>query len=262
MDLYSLTQQAIGTVEDTAEFVRKERAKWRMADLKHKHDASLVTSIDTAVEERLVERFSKILPGSKFLAEELNSATREEDILWIIDPIDGTTNMVHNLPMYCISVALVYHGKTILGIVCEISSGECFWAYDGQEGAFLGEKRIKVSEIEKVKSSLIATGFPPNAFPHMEEYMEQFRRFMTETQGIRRLGSAAMDLAYVAAGRCDSFFEYCLKPWDVAAGAYLVEKAGGRVSDFSGGDNYLFGQTILASNGRTHQELLTYFQKQ
>lgn len=262
MDIYSLTQQAIGTVEDTAGFVRKERAKWLMADLKHKDDKSLVTSIDTAVEERLVERFSRILPGSKFLGEELNNSTGREDILWIIDPIDGTTNMVHNMPMYCISVALMYQGKTILGIICEISSGECFWAYDGQDGAFLGDQRIKVSETKTVKSSLLATGFPPDAFPHMEEYMDQFRRFMVETQGIRRLGSAAMDLAYVAAGRCDGFFEYCLKPWDVAAGAYLVEKAGGKVTDFSGGDNYLFGQTILASNGRTHNELLTYFQKQ
>jgi myo-inositol-1(or 4)-monophosphatase len=261
MDLYALTQEAIATVEDTAGFVRNERARWMMADLKHKADESLVTSIDTAVEERLVERFGRMLPGSKFLAEEFNSTTRDEELMWIIDPIDGTTNMVHNLPMYCISVALVYKGKPILGIICEITSGECFWAYDGQEGAFLGDKRIKVSDAPTVKKSLIATGFPPNAFPYMDEYMGQFQRFMTETQGIRRLGSAAMDLAYVAAGRCDAFFEYCLKPWDVAAGAYIVQKAGGIVTDFSGGSDYLFGQTILASNGKTHQELLTYFEK-
>jgi myo-inositol-1(or 4)-monophosphatase len=258
-DIYTVTQKCLHLIENTALFVREERAKWEMKDLKHKADASLVTSIDIEVESRLTEGFAQILPEAECLAEENHNTEQKSDLFWIIDPIDGTTNLVHNFPMYCISVALHHKGKTIMGIIYEITSGECFWAHEGQEGAYLNQKRINVSEADTVKKSLIATGFPPNAFPNLDKYLKEFRALMTSTQGLRRLGSAAMDLAYVACGRCDGFFEYSLKPWDIAAGAYLVQKAGGKVTDFSGGDNYLFGGEILADNGLNHNELLKYF---
>lgn len=259
MNLEKLTNQVISILDDTATYIKKERESWNNADVSIKADTSLVTSIDKSVEERLVTSFGKLLPESDFLAEEFHNQNAETDLCWIIDPIDGTTNLVHNIPMYCISVALRKEGKTVLGIVKEISMGECFWTYEGASNAFLNKKPIQVSTTSHLRDSLIATGFPMSDFEDLKAYMGHFKYFMLETRGLRRLGSAALDLAYVACGRCDAFFEYNLKPWDVAAGEYIVRKAGGMVNDFEGKDNFLFGTQILASNGKIHKELLERF---
>ena len=157
------------------------------------------------------------------------------------------------------------NNKIILGIVYEVVSNECFYSWQGTP-AYLNGKVLKVSEVDSLDKSLIATGFPTIKYNRMKEYMEVFDYCMKNTHGLRRLGSAAIDLAYVACGRFEVFYEYGLNPWDVAAGAFIVQQAGGKVSDFSGGDNYLFGEEMLAGNAKTHDSFLAvikqHFQKQ
>ena len=259
MDYTSIAIAAEGVVRSTAEWIKKERLSWEIGSVMSKADSSLVTSIDLGSEERLVSGFSKILPGSHFLAEEKYSKHDPKELLWIIDPIDGTTNLVHGLPIYCISVALQVNAVTVLGIIYEITSGECYMAHAGAEGATMNGKPIFVSKAARLEDTLLATGFPVVDLSRMDFYIDVLKTFMERTHGLRRLGSAAMDLAYVACGRCDGFYEYGLNPWDVAAGAYLVEKAGGKVTDFKGGEDFLHGREIVASNGAFHGEFLEVF---
>ena len=261
MNYTLLSQQAENIIRQTAVWIKNERLSWDLGDVKSKADTSLVTSIDLGSEARLVEGFTRILPGSHFLAEEKYSVHDPKELLWIIDPIDGTTNLVHGLPMYCISVALQVNAKTVFGIIYEISSGECYSAYEGQDGATLNGRPISVSKANKLQDTLLATGFPVVDFSRLEPYMDILKIFMQRTHGLRRLGSAAMDLAYVASGRCDGFYEYGLNPWDVAAGAYLVEKAGGKVTDFRGKDDFIHGREIVASNSCFHEEFLDVFKE-
>jgi myo-inositol-1(or 4)-monophosphatase len=259
MNWDSIVPKAVQLVRETGQFIKSERQKWSLSDVKIKEDTSLVTSIDVASEQRLVEGLKKILPEADFMAEEAHSQRKTGGLTWIIDPVDGTTNLVHNFPVYCISVALAKEDKVVLGIIYEINTGDCFVAHEGAEGAFLNDEPMKVTKVEPLRKTLLATGFPTVNFDRLDYYLEVLGKLMKSTQGVRRLGSAAMDLAYVACGRCDGFFEYGLNAWDVAAGAYLVQKAGGKVTDFNGGDNFLFGREIVASNALIHEEFLKYF---
>ena len=261
INLEEIVPDIIKLVKETGAFIKNERNSLEQKDVKSKTDQSLVTSLDLASEAMLVEGLTKILPEAAFLAEEKHNHSDRHDLMWIIDPIDGTTNFVHYFPMYCISLALWQHGAIIMGIIYEISGGECFVAYQGKEGAYLNNEQIFVSEVQNVAKSLLATGFPSSGFEQIDEFLHHFRTFMTASHGIRRLGSAAMDLAYLACGRIDGFFEYNLNPWDVAAGAYIVQKAGGKLTDFNGGDDYIFGKRILASNTHIHEEFLSFFKK-
>jgi len=259
MLIKKVADQCLNIVKDTADYIRTSRMKLQENEINYKNDQSLVTAIDVGAEERLVNKLGSLIPHATFLAEENHNDAAKSDLMWIIDPIDGTTNFVHNFPMYCISVALWHNGKIILGIIYEITSNECFWTHSEIGPVYLNNNPIRVSHVKTLSESVLATGFPPSTFPKMVEYVEHFKTFMTKTHGIRRLGSAAMDLAYVACGRCDGFFEYNLKPWDVAAGAYLVQKSGGMVTDFSGGNNFLHGGEILASNTWIYKEFIKYF---
>jgi len=259
MLIKKVAEQALNIVKDTADYIRKARIQLQGHEISYKPDQSLVTAIDVGAEERLVKGLGSLIPKSTFLAEENYTNAPKSDMMWIIDPIDGTTNFVHNFPMYCISVALWHNGKIVLGIIYEVTSGECFWTHSEIGPVYLNNSPIRVSPVKTLAESVLATGFPPSDFPKIDEYISHFKTFMTKTHGIRRLGSAAMDLAYVACGRCDGFFEYNLKPWDVAAGSYLVQKAGGTVTDFSAGGNFLYGGEILASNTWIHREFNKYF---
>ncbi len=261
MDYLFIANEAEKVVRNTAAWIKKERLSWEIKHVMSKADSSLVTSIDLGSEERLVNGFKKILPNSHFLAEENFNQHEPNEILWIIDPIDGTTNLVHGLPMYCISVALQINAKTVLGIIYELNSDECYIAHEGMPGATMNGKPISVSGAQHLEDSLLATGFPVVDLSRLDAYIDILKEFMKRTHGLRRLGSAAMDLAYVACGRCDGFYEYGLSPWDVAAGAYLVEKAGGRVNDFKGAHDYLHGREIVASNGLIQPEFLEVFSK-
>jgi len=262
MQIKEIAEKALAVIKETGAYVKAERQKLTASGVNYKADKSLVTTIDIGSEERLVKGLLNVLPGSTILAEENHHADTRSDLMWIIDPIDGTTNFVHDFPMYCISVALWHAGKIVIGVVYDIPGDECFWTHSETDAVYLNDKPVVVSKANDLSESLLATGFPSSAFARMDEYLEHFRYFMMHTHGIRRLGSAALDLAYVACGRCDGFFEYNLKPWDVAAGALLVAKAGGMVTDFSGGSNYLFGGEMLASNTRIQNELLERFKKE
>lgn len=221
---------------------------------------NLVTEVDKAAEEKFVEGLAKLLPNSGFIAEEGTGNRLESGYNWIIDPIDGTTNFVHNVPLYCTSVGLFDGTDIVLGVINEPNGKECFSAAKGC-GAFLNGHKMEVSRTPKLVNALIATGFPYDDFARENGYFKVLRDFTHKTRGIRRLGSAALDMAYVACGRFDSFYEYGLNPWDVAAGIILVEEAGGVCSDFRDGRNMLFGEEIISSNQLIHAEMQTVIQQ-
>jgi myo-inositol-1(or 4)-monophosphatase len=204
-----------------------------------------VTQYDKLTEEKLVAGLEDLLPGAGFIAEEQTSTYISSDYNWIIDPIDGTTNFIHGLPVYAISIGLSFRGQIVLGVVYEIGASECFSASAGG-GAYLGSSPIKVSGCARVSDALIAAAFPYNNYSRMEPYMLSLSYLVAHSHGQRMLGSAATNLAYVACGRFDAFYEYDLKPWDVAAGSIIVKEAGGAVSDFAGGGGYISGGEIIA----------------
>lgn len=245
--LHRYCEDARRVVAEAVQFLRKERAAFRMEAVEFKAYNDLVSYVDKGSEKLLVDGLSKIIPGCGFITEENTAAVESEDWQWIIDPLDGTTNFVHGLPCYAVSVGLTFQGLPVCGIVHEVNLEECFYGWKGG-GVWLNGRPIQVSPLNDLGKALLATGFPYTNYDRMEAYMQVFDYCMRHTQGLRRLGSAAVDLAYVACGRLDGFYEYGLKPWDVAAGAFLVMEAGGRVSDFKGGGDYLFGAEIIASN--------------
>lgn len=209
------------------------------------HD--LVSYVDQESERRIVSQLQQLLPESGFIAEEGTIDKKGEEFNWIIDPLDGTTNYIQGVPIYCVSIGLLHYDELVLGVVYEVGRDECFYAWKGG-GAYLNGELIHVSTRSDIHDALLATGFPYSDFSRMEEYMEFLKWAMQHARGVRRLGSAAADLVYVACGRFDAFWEYDLKPWDVAGGALIVKEAGGTITDYSGGNNYLFGKEIIASN--------------
>ncbi len=259
MQLENITQQILQICADVASFINEQSGKLQKSDIIEKGTHDLVSYVDRTAEEMIVERLKMILPEAGFLAEESGSNT-SETYNWIIDPLDGTTNFVHGIPIYSISIALQKNLETIIGVVHEMNQNECFYAWQGGS-AYLNGVIINVSKAEKLDQSLIATGFPYNDFSRMEAYLSLFNELMRNTRGIRRLGSAAADLAYVACGRFEVFYEYGLHPWDVAAGAFIVKQAGGKLNGFDGGDDVVFGKDIMASNGFVHEEMLQLIQK-
>ena len=228
-------------------------------EYKGKHD--LVTDADVATENKVIETLKNYFPGDEFLAEE--SADREDlpdGRIWIIDPIDGTTNFAYDFPVYCVSIALYENKKPKAGVVIEVNRGEEFTAVDGG-GAYLNGKKIMVSELQDPGKALLGTGFPYNDYSLIDEYFALFRSLTGIVQGIRRPGAATYDLCCVAAGRFQGFYEYSLKAWDVAAAALITREAGGVISDWKGEDNWLFGQRIVAGNKGVHRFLLDEIQK-
>lgn len=255
MDLEQTCQEVITLCKQVGYFL--ENSVNHVSDdmITVKASMDFVTQIDQEAEKRLVESLALILPEAGFIAEEGTSTKIGEKYDWIIDPIDGTTNFIHGVSPFCISIALRDTDKLVLGVIYDPMQKECFYAWESG-GAWLNGQQIKVSDKKKLNESLIATGFPYTDFSLINEYMASLRSFMTKTHGVRRLGSAAMDLAYVACGRYDAFYEYHLKPWDVAAGSVLIKEAGGKVCDFRGENNYLFGEDYIGTNGVIHSEFM------
>ena len=228
-------------------FMAEERKNFDPLRIETKGLHDLVSYVDRTSEQRIIAGLQEVLPESGFIAEEGTSTKHGERYNWVIDPLDGTTNFIQGVPVYAVSIGLMEYDELVLGVVYEVGRDECFYAWkDG--GAFLNGNPIKVSERNDIHDALLATGFPYNDFSKLDEYLELLKWTMTNARGVRRLGSAATDLAYVACGRFDSFWEYDLKPWDVAAGALIVKEAGGVVTDFSGKNDYIFGGEIIASN--------------
>jgi myo-inositol-1(or 4)-monophosphatase len=253
MDLRKLCNDVMEVTGEVARYISKEREAFTMKDIEIKGKHNFVTHVDKGSEERLVSQLKKILPSSGFIAEEGTSNEKGEIYNWVIDPIDGTTNFIHGAPPYAISIALMQGTEVVLGVIYEISSSECFSGFLGSD-VLLNGRKVQVSDTKSVADSLIATGFPYANYGRLDQFMKTMDYFFYNSHGVRRLGSAATDLAYVACGRYDAFYEYNLNPWDVAAGAFLVELAGGKASDFNGGNNYLFGKEIVASNGLIFNE--------
>jgi len=255
MDLNQLLPQVVALSKEAGAFIAREAQQgFDRNKVEYKGFNDLVSYVDKTSEEILVKGLSALLPNSGFIAEEGTRKAERKEYTWVIDPLDGTTNFAHGLPVYCVSVALMHHDEVVLGVVYEVGRDECFTATSTQQ-ALLNGQPISVSQAVGLEHSLMATGFPYNEFGMMEEYQTVLRTFMKKTHGVRRLGSAAADLAYVACGRFEGFFEYNLKPYDVAAGALIVQQAGGTVTDFSGGSQYIFGGEILAGNAG-HQAML------
>lgn len=256
MSLESLTQSVCALATEVGDYLRQERLGIASVGSEAKGIHDYVTAFDKESERRIVTRLKELLPGSGFIAEEgTATCSGKEQYLWIVDPLDGTTNFIHGLPTTCISIALYENqsegrGRMVMGVIYEFWARECFHAYLGGGGAFLNGRSIHVSRVATTEDSLIATGFPYTDFSRLDQYMNFLRWTMRHSHGVRRLGSAAADLAYVACGRVDGFYEYSLKPYDVAAGAFLVQQAGGEVSDFAGGPDWLFGGEIVAAGPR------------
>jgi myo-inositol-1(or 4)-monophosphatase len=259
-NLELLCREVVRTAKETGEFIRKEASliTYQHIEIKGNHD--FVTYVDKTSEMKIVEALQKLLPDAGFITEEKTIATQERDYMWVIDPLDGTTNFIHGLPCFSISIGLMHKDRPILGVVYEINLDECFYSWDGAP-AYLNGKEIRVSTRQHLKDSLLATGFPYHDYSRLEKYLELFNWCLHNTHGVRRLGSAAVDLAYVACGRFDAFFEYGLKPWDVVGGAFIVQQAGGAVTDFSGGGNYIYGGELVASNNAMGDEFLAIAQK-
>ena len=237
------------------------RAHWsRPRRVRHKGSIDLVTETDLAVEAFLKEKLAVLLPEASFMAEESSASDQQPGPLcWIIDPVDGTTNFVHRIPLVGTSVALWQEGRVVLGVVNVPMLDECFWAVRGQ-GAFCNDRPVAVSEAATLTDALVGTGLRYDEAARLREVMERIAAVLPVTQGLRRIGAASVDLAYLACGRLDAFYEAGLKPWDLAAGWLLVEEAGGRVSNLRN-EPLCFGEALLASNGRLHDAMAALLMK-
>lgn len=260
MDIHQISRATREVTLEVGEFIRKECEAFDLDHVEKKGKNDLVSYVDKEAETRLVRELKAILPSAGFITEEGTTEQVKAKYRWVIDPLDGTTNFIHGLPIFSISIALMEEDQVILGIVYEVNRQECFHAIRGQ-GAWCNEAKIQVSQAATIGDSLLATGFPFHNFEKLNQYLSILNELMKNTHGLRRMGSAAVDLAYVACGRYEGYFEYNLNPWDVAAGTLLVEEAGGRVTDFSGGDQFTFGRELVSGNPGVHEELLSIIKK-
>ncbi|WP_210514229.1 inositol monophosphatase family protein [Hymenobacter terricola] len=255
-DFTQLSHDLAALCRTTAQFIRQEAATFDRGKIEHKGLHDLVSYVDQETERRLVAGLRQLLPAAGFITEEGTAGpdTQTQEFTWIIDPLDGTTNFVHGLPVYSISVALLQGQELAVGVVHEVGRDESFRAVRGG-GAFCNDQPIHVTDITALNDSLIATGFPYKDFGKMDQFLQILGAFFSRSHGVRRLGSAAVDLAYVAAGRCEAFFEFNLNSYDVAAGILLVREAGGHVTQFLVDGDPLFGREVVASNGLLHTEI-------
>lgn len=257
MDYQLIIKDVIRICEEVGDFIRKEAEDFDLSRVEQKTSFNnLVSYVDKEAETMLVASLQQIVPEAGFITEEGTvEQAAASAYLWIIDPLDGTTNYLHGLPVYAISVALTFMNEPVVGVIYDIVRRETFHAVQGDH-AYCNNKRIQVSDVPVVSESLLATGFPYHHSEKATAYLDIIKLFLDKTHGIRRLGSAAIDLAYVSCGRLEGFFEYNLNPWDVAAGILIVKQAGGTVTDFRGGSDMLFGKELCASNGKIQKEML------
>jgi myo-inositol-1(or 4)-monophosphatase len=216
-----------------------------------------VTEVDTAAEGAIIETLLKAYPNHGILAEESgrNHGAKDSEYVWIIDPLDGTTNFIHGLPIYCVSIALSYRGVVQQAVVYDPSRNDLFYATKGR-GAFLNDRRLRVSKRTRMSDALIGTGFPFRRGDNAKRYVKMFEEVMVQCAGLRRPGAAALDLCYVAAGYYDAFFETGLAPWDVAAGSLIVTEAGGLIGNFTGEADYLHQREVVAGNPKIYAQLV------
>ncbi|MEI7828315.1 MAG: inositol monophosphatase family protein [Prolixibacteraceae bacterium] len=253
MDLQKVCQEVIEIAKSAGAFIAGERSDFDLKLVELKGKANFVSYVDKKAEELIVERLRKLLPESGFITEEGTAFDSGEKYRWVIDPLDGTTNFIHGAPPYAVSIGLLEYEEIVLGVVYEITKNECFYAWKGSK-AMLNGKEIHVSEAATTNEALIVTGFPYGEVKNADAFLETILFFMSNSHGIRRLGSAATDLSYVAAGRFEAFWEKGLSPWDIAAGAIILKQAGGKVTNFVGKENFLFSGEIIATNNNYYNE--------
>ncbi|MFN0049119.1 MAG: inositol monophosphatase family protein [Cytophagales bacterium] len=255
MNLQNITEQVITIAKEAGNFISNERKNFDPATIEQKgHSANLVSYVDKEAEKILVNTLKKIIPSAGFITEEGTVAQRSnEEYCWVIDPLDGTTNFLHNVPLFSTSIGLLKGDELVSGVVYDISRDEMFSGWKNG-GAYLNEKQIKVSGAQSINESLIATGFPYYQFENMQNYLSILVELMKDCHGLRRCGSAAIDLAWVAAGRFDGYFEYNINSYDIAAGCLILSEAGGISTNFKGGSEYLFARNVIASNSKIHQQ--------
>jgi myo-inositol-1(or 4)-monophosphatase len=240
---------------EAGNFIRREAVGFDINDKEIKGFNNFVSYVDKSSEKIIVEKLGNLLPEASFMTEEGTVRQEQKKYCWVIDPLDGTTNFLHGLPPYAVSIGLMEENEVIAGVIYEITGNEMFTAWrDG--GSWLNGKPIHVSDAAKLSDSLIATGFPYTDFSRIDQYMECFTWFCRHSHGVRRLGSAATDIAYIACGRFEVFYEYSLHPWDIAAGIIILREAGGSITDFSGNGMMLDGKEIVAAGNPVFPEAL------
>jgi myo-inositol-1(or 4)-monophosphatase len=261
IDSAAVLAKALPCVRETGQWIKSTVNQVQLGDIMYKGTNDLVSYVDQQAELKLKAALLAILPEAQFIAEESapNYDSVGDGYYWVIDPLDGTTNFLHGLPMYAVSVGLIRYKQPVLGIIYEPNRDELFYASKGN-GAFLNGKSIKVSASESLATSLLATGFPYCDFSYQDRYFDLLKELMQKSRGLRRMGAAAIDLAYTACGRFEGFFEVNLKPWDVAAGKIIIEEAGGRVTNFKGGDDVIFSGEIIGA-GAIFDEFLSTLQR-
>ena len=251
---------AIEAAREAGSFLKSNLGKVKTIEKKLGQETNLVTEIDKGAEEIIIRCIKARYPHHSILAEESGDNLSRSDYRWVIDPLDGTTNFTHGFPIFSVSIGIEFKGAMVGGVVYDPNSDEMFSAEKGG-GAFVNGTKIAVSTAGRLVESLLVTGFPYNVSEKPDHVVEHFEKFLLEAQGIRRLGSAALDLAYVAAGRLDGYWEIYLNPWDKAAGMVLVAEAGGIVTNFYGQAASIYEKNTLASNGRIHRQMLAVLKK-
>lgn len=253
----SLERKILETAKKTAEkagrLLFQNYGKLKASQITQKSKNDFVTEIDKRSEKLIIGAILKQFPRHGILGEEGSSVVGER-YRWIIDPLDGTSNYIHQFPMFAVSIGVMEGDRYVAGVVYDPLHREMFWALRGQ-GAYLNKKKIKVSQVPYLANALMSTGIPFRARKRFDEYMDSLKQISLASAGMRRGGSAALDLAYVACGRFDGFWEINLSPWDIAAGALIIREAGGAISDVWGGESYLQNGDVLASNKTLHGEL-------
>jgi myo-inositol-1(or 4)-monophosphatase len=260
LNLEEICRNVCVIARNTGAFIKSQKQNFKQENIEIKGLHNFVSYVDKNAEKMIVDGLKNLLPDAGFIAEEETRTDRSETLNWIIDPLDGTTNFIHGLPPFAVSIALMNDSEIIIGVIYEVMADECFYTWKGA-ASYLNGQVIHVSMRNKVTDSLIATGFPYHDYHLIEPFLNTLDYFMRNSHGIRRIGSAATDLAYVACARFEAFYEYSLCPWDVAAGVLIVINAGGKVSDFKGGNDYIFGKEIIASNGLVHEEFESVVKK-
>ena len=245
---------------EAGKFLKYNLGKVKHIERKLGQETNLVTEIDKASEAMIIKKIKQHYPSHDILAEESGDHKVKSEYRWVIDPLDGTTNYTHGLPIFSVSIGVEFNGSIVAGVIYDPNTDEMFTAEKGN-GAYLNGKRIHVSSCDTLINSLLVTGFPYNVKDNPGKVVEHFVNLLMEGPGVRRLGSAAIDLAYVAAGRLDGFWEVFLNPWDKAAGILLVEEAGGTVSDFKNAPGSIYDKNTLATNGKIHQQMIAVLGK-
>jgi myo-inositol-1(or 4)-monophosphatase len=253
-----LLNRARAAAEAAGRYIRQVQHPASPAGWTLKGSRDFVTEVDRKAEEIIAEALREGSPAGQIVGEELSPDLATDGLVWVVDPLDGTTNFLHGYPSYAVSVAAAVDGVLEAGVVHHVPHGETYFASRGG-GAWLGDRRLRVSEIDNPEFALVATGFPFRDLTRLDEYQRQFGRVAVGTSGIRRPGAAALDLADVAAGRFDGFWEQRLSAWDIAAGSLLIREAGGVITDFTGRDIGVEHTGIVAGNPRIHQWLLAIF---